>query len=250
MIESKPIDIGLQCIWNEAPIIRGWAKTMLYFCKKVYALLDPNTNDGTEKILRKEFPEIEIIYQDLSLGDSNDYIGKGKEGKMTTHMNVNYYLPKLAKEGQWILYLAADERFRPEHWKRLADEIQYAKKMNRKGLVHYKFYEFYFNNKTCANLINSDGRSYANKVRFIQYDKRWKHIAGSHTGREWRPDNADLLESIVPLYHYGRILPHKPAFNWRYFVETADWIRFGGPEGKFPMKEYEGEPFDNWMKLD
>ena len=53
------------------------AKESLFFCEKVVCIIDPETTDKTESILRKEFPQIIIEYQDRSLGDSDD----GHQGK-------------------------------------------------------------------------------------------------------------------------------------------------------------------------
>jgi len=244
-MNKKPIDVGFQCIWNEAPIIRGWAKTMLYFCDRVYALLDPRTNDGTLEILKKEYPEITILYQLLILGDSNDIDGRGEKGIMTTHMNTNYFYPLLVKEGEWSLYLAADERFHPKDWESIVDLIQQAKREGKKGLIHYTQHEFYFDNKTCADLDE-----HVQKIRFMEYDKRWVFNEGSHGGKSWRYEKNELLDSKAEFYHFGRIVSHKPNMNWRYHIPTADWTRFGGPEGKFPTREYVGPPFDNWKELD
>lgn len=68
---TKPLKYGFCSIWNEEKCIRGWAKQLLALCEHVTAIVDPNTTDHTVNILKSEFPEVEILWQDRTLGDTD-----------------------------------------------------------------------------------------------------------------------------------------------------------------------------------
>ena len=132
---KKPLKYGFCVIRNEESCIRGWAKQNLLLCEHVVALLDPETTDKTEEILKTEFPQIEIIYQDRTLGDS-DYGKEGKNKSLIHHNNLNKFVRERIQEGEWFMTTAADERFSKESIPTLLKDIEYAKLHDNGAIAH------------------------------------------------------------------------------------------------------------------
>ena len=245
--KEKPIDVGFQCIWNEAPIIRGWARTMLYFCKRVYAIIDPETDDETEKILEEEFPEINILWQDPSLGDSTDRV-KGPQGHLQMHENNNAFVKEYIKENEWMLFLAADERFHPSEFETIVQELEQAKLNHQRGIVHYVLYDFIQDNTIYVKYHPG----WINHLRFYQKENQWIQRPGTHGGKIGIPNFKKCFSSESPLYHYHMILPHKPDLCWRYtFAKTCDFRTLERENnGKLPVNHYKGKAFEDWKELE
>lgn len=240
----KAVDLGFATIRNEAPIIRGWAKTMLYFCERVVALVDPVTDDGTVKILREEFPAIEIVWQDRSLGDSDDDI-IGPEKRLIMHENIDRFTKDNIRDGDWVLCLSADERYHPAHFHVLEKELRWAKKNDNDALSHSRMYEYngdtdhYTDYETCLRIAQK---------HFMRPDMSvWNVKSETHEGNDWKPVNP--LESSVPFHHYSFVLPHKPKHGWRYEQNCTAYELLRERYGKIPVREYKGPKIDDWMEL-
>jgi len=240
------MDIVIQCIKDESPIIRGWARTSLYFAKRVCAIVDPKTNDNTVKILEDEFPEIEIYWQDRSLGDS-DEDSKGERGDLITHGNLTKYINMLTEEDDWILLLAADERFHPNDFKILEEEIKEMKRLNEKnaGLVHRIMFDFIDDEQHYIKFHPE----WINQSKFFKRQKIWLQHPGTHKGRVGHPINTMI--SKAPFYHYSHILPHKPKYSWSYTdAKTCDFtILKKENNGQIPKLRYNGPEFKDWMEM-
>jgi hypothetical protein len=263
---NKPIKQGFGTIRNEEKCIRGWAKLMLLFCDKVTALIDPQTSDNTEKILKTEFPEIICEYQDRRLGDS-DY---GKEGKMKSlimHNNHTKFVHERLEENEWFMTIAADERYSLESISALQDDLRYAQKHHFGAIASERLYEplpleasqiIRNANSTYAFDISVESFPQPNlfhyvvdyhdyclrHVRIEQKTPNWEHKPGPHQGYSER---CNTLVSAVPLWHFHRLkFECLNATDWRDFWHRLDEFK-KKYRNKIPIMPMR-LPFDDWTK--
>jgi hypothetical protein len=256
---SKPLKHGFMTLRNEASCIHGWAKTMQIFCDKITALIDPTSTDKTEAILKSDYPNIDIQYQDRSLGDS-DYSTRGEDGSFIMHNNQTAFVQKQIEDEAWFMILAGDERFALEDIPALMYEIEYSKKHGFGCICHNTVYEPI--PITAKNIITETKLSckytesknmaedpvlfhYApdfhktcfRQARIQQKTPFWTHNAGPHSGYlgQYTP-----LITHVPLWHFKRL-----KFNTLQQTCWSDKI------GKYLKENTQliplRIPFDNWQ---
>jgi len=233
---KKIADVGFQCIWNEAPLIHGWAKTMLRFSKRVCAIVDPRTNDGTVKILKREFPQVEIVWQDLTLGDS-DYEVEGPQRALIMHVNNTKFMEEEVDAGEWVLFLAADERFHPADFDRLSHDVETAKGGGKEAVIHGTFYDIYDDE---MNYIANEPWIKTTQFRFfVKPESRWVQNPGPHEGKSWVPKK--VMYTRVPFFHFG-FLKHKKKESWVYST-AGDVLKQTIERGGIMTAPYRGKPF-------
>jgi len=228
----KPIKYGFCTIWNEERCIRGWAKQLLALCERVTAIVDPNTTDKTVDILKTEFPAVEILWQDRSLGDT-DYTHQGEKGEFIMHRNQTKFVHDNIKEGEWFIDMAADERFSNASVPILISDLKYAQKHNYGAVCHTQTY--------CplplheSQIVEENGITYAKDIEkeiepnmfhyiidlrdFIlrhckleQKNPYWEHRPLAHKGYSGR---TNLLFTQVPIWHFHRLkYGHLKATSW------------------------------------
>ncbi|MHA1277122.1 MAG: hypothetical protein ACTSQ8_08045 [Candidatus Helarchaeota archaeon] len=238
MSEKRPIDIGIGVLLNEEEDVRGWAKTMLHFCNKVYALLDPKTEDNTYKILRYEFPNIEIIFQNWALGDSNNYI-KGPKEILVNHKMLEWAINHLVKKGEFFMLLAADERFDPVEFPGIEYEIHLMKVDGYNG-INFAKHMITYAPRDPVHYINFYSRFSKDSLfqcRFQRKVKDW--VLDGKSGRSMNY-NLPLIDSKFRFYHYCWLKrTREPYSYWRDRKEFADLpLSFH----RNPLKEWRDMP--------
>lgn len=235
--KGKFISLSLICMRNEAEDVIGWAKESLYFAKKVVAIIDPNTSDGTEKILREQFPEVIIEYQDRNLGDSDDgHIGESKN--MICHANYTEGLKRHAKPGDWIMELAPDERLVPSEFDMILNDIQSAQKEGYDGLV----FPNYFTPRGNLNHV-IDWYSYflwggLNQVKFWEYKEGYQKNKPPHANQINFCFNP--YETDAGFYHFCYVkYSRRPFGGWR---DNQDYAKFKVVEHENPFKDWRTIP--------
>lgn len=221
---KKALKKGFMTLRNEEMAVRGWAKTMLVFCDKVVAMIDPTTMDQTESILKSEFPEIEIQYQDRNLGDS-DYEHQGPHKSFIMHNNQTKFVQEQIEDDEWFMFLGGDERIAFQDIPILLDDLKYAKKNGFECICHSRIHEpipIHEENlkilKTSSVLQNLQVPStsdviythYAseflrNILRHSRIQKKtpnWTKCPQPHSGYL---GNYSPLVTYVPLWHFKRI---------------------------------------------
>ena len=213
-IIKKLIDVGIQAIRNEAEDIRGWAKTMLFFCKKVYAIIDPDSTDATESILKTEFPEINILYQDKSLGDSDDG-HQGEKGELSCHYAVEYWVNKLVKKNQWFLWLSPDERISPLDWDIVYHHIYAAQKQNYDSLWFTHLVQYYPDEQHEIDFSSIMSPEQNNIFRFQKRFEYWGKNKPAHSGLGSGVPRF-RYKCDIPFFHYNWVKTTRKAFGlWR-----------------------------------
>ena len=262
---SKPIKYGFCVIRNEESCIRGWAKQNLLLCEKVVAIIDPETTDKTEEILKTEFPEIEIIYQDRMLGDS-DYGNAGSNHSLIMHNNLTKFVTERIQEGEWFMTTAADERFALESIPTLIKDIKYAKAHEMGAVCHERLYDVIPVNAdqikrepwSCYFITDVDKPKEPNLFNYVidfadivlRHGRiecktpNWRKNPEPHSGYSER---YNPLITHVPLWHFHRIKHHQ--------ITESDW-RDGLGGLNDLLKKYNNTlpvmqmriPFDDWTQ--
>lgn len=230
-MQNKYIDVGLHCLMNEEKNVRGWAKLMLFYCKKVYAIIDPTTSDKTEEILRNDFPEINILYQDRSMGDS-DYDIEGPQKSLIMHNNLTYFMNVLVQPDEWVMFLAADERFHPDHLFPIKFAIKVAQETKRDGIITSKMYEFY----TKDDYVDFERIGPTAQVKFFKKPKTWLLNPQPHSNRSFFPQNGLKLD--YPMYHYPNHRMNNKITNcWVYQGNNNSYTKLIHRFGMIPTKK-------------
>jgi len=231
----KAVKWGIGLARNEAEDIRGWAKTMLYFAEKVICIVDPATTDDTDKILRKEFPKINVIFQDRSLGDSdNQIIGRNKI--MIAHKNLERVVNQYVKKGEWVFMLAPDERFNPNQWKDIDKMIKMIKKYQLAGSVSFPSIHNFIDENHCIDYYSHFRFGSLIQMRFMRRDEYWKKGGPPHSGYDIP---TPIFISPYPLYHYCWLKKtRKPFDTWR---DNRDF--------KYYPTYFLKNPINNWRDL-
>ena len=120
---KKVIEWAIRAIRNEAEDILGWCQQALYFCEHVVVMVDPKSYDNTYKLIRNTYPQIDLLWQNRDLGDSDNKT-QGKTGVLIAHKNMEWAVNHYVKDGEWVYKGAPDERFNPKRWHLIAEEIQ------------------------------------------------------------------------------------------------------------------------------
>jgi len=235
---EKAADIGMATLRNEAEDIRGWAKTMLYFCNEIYALIDPETTDNTEAILKSEFPSIKILKQDRSLGDSDNAI-EGDKHILIMHANYNYFINELVDDGEIFFLFSADERFYPGQLPIIEQEIKWMREhpaWNSWYIPQKNMYQFYPDEFHVIDF--SKYFSKLQQFKFFRKVAEYKHGLPHHSGWNWRAFTP-AIKSKASWFHYCFVKTSRPAFQfWRDQKEFK----------KYP-KENFNNPISNWRNL-
>jgi len=233
---QKLIDFGLIPARNEAEDIRGWAKTSLFFCKEVFCIVDSKSSDAMIQILRDEFPEVQIIYQNLSWGDSND-VKRGLKGEMSSHISWEYWVNRLAKIGNWFMILAPDERLDPSEWPMILEDLKKAQKTDCDGLSFPKYCTFYPDEDHVIDWHSEF--AIALQIKFYKYTGIFEKGVGAHAGYK-RGFPTKVYPTKAGFYHYCYVKDSRIPFGrWR------DIQRFKG----FPLIELKN-PVKNWRNMD
>jgi hypothetical protein len=262
-MKKKLLQHGFCVIRNEELGIRGWAKLNLMLCDHVYAIIDPTTTDKTEEILRTEFPEIEILYQDRHLGDS-DYNKEGRTKSLIMHNNLTQFVTDRIQEGEWFATFAADERIALESIPQLLLDIEYAQKHCMGAVCHERLYDvlpiheskiirdpsslYFVDTSKCEyepNLFNYvlDFHNWTLRHGRIECKTpNWKKNPEPHSGYSER---YNPLISEVPLWHFHRIKHNQiNPTDWRDGLGGLEYL-FKTYKGKLPIMPMR-IPFDNW----
>lgn len=232
----KLIPIGLCTIRNEAQGIEGWAKMMLHFCDRVVALIDPHTSDNTEQILREKFPTVEIVFQDRSLGDSDDDT-EGETHKTIMHANKSKWVQENIEDETWFMEMAADERFFPNYWEQLEQEIRFAQTHKFDAIIHRSLIEpipvdtnqllfkggqwqldinipFVHNDYPLRYCIDWGFMYTLRHSRFQLKHFNWQQNDQPHHG--FKNSAFNPLVSLAPIYHFHRVKYNQIMPNsWR-----------------------------------
>jgi hypothetical protein len=213
----KPLDWAIRTVRNEAECILGWAKQALYFCDKVVAIIDPDTTDKTEELLRTYYPEVLILWQDRSMGDSDNQT-KGKTGALIAHVNLEYWVNKLVADGEWFYQCAPDERFNPTQWPAIAEEIRMVRRLGlAQGIFYTTMHNFYPDETHCIDYYSQSFVQWGTYRYFEVWEKDgpWHKHAGAHTGSAVNPHYRRWWWSLYPFYHYNWLI-RPMTHTWRY----------------------------------
>ena len=232
----KLIDVGLICMRNEEEDIVGWAKESLFFCKKVVAIIDPETSDNTEQILRDRFPSIIIEYQDRNLGDSDDG-NEGMDRNMICHINYTYGLKRHVKPGEWIMELAPDERLIPSEFNLILEDIKNAKKNNYDGLV---FPNYFTPRGDLNHVIDWYDHFYWGNLRQIKFwEYKEGYVKNKHPHSDQKKFCVNFSDTGAGFYHFCYVKNSRVPFGgWR------DNLKYK----TLPMIEREN-PFKDWREM-
>lgn len=219
--KPKVVEIGFGTLRNEEIDCIGWAKTLQYFCKRVVALVDPDTIDKTIDILKEKCPWVEIQFQDRRLGDSDENT-QGSEESLIMHNNHNKFIRENIEKDSWFLLLSGDERFNPFTFNQLSLEVLYAQKNDYECVYHERVIEpincyesqlSYFDGKWFMDpYIEKRGRFFEMKfaiehgnvqqARFMR-NTNFIHNSGPHQGYNERFNL--LMSNATNLFHFHRI---------------------------------------------
>lgn len=262
---KKPIRVGFACVRNEEKCIEGWIKQADYFCEEVYVIIDPDTSDKTLDIIHQLPYSVNILYQDKSLGDSDDS-GIGPRRMLTMHMEQNNFVDKYIKMDEWFLSIDCDERFHPHDYYRIIKELKIAKLHGFDLLRHRRLIEpcdvdlgqikmtdsrFFYNPKLKKNgkvakgMFMVDWPDFSRPARFQKRTQHWFHHPDPHGGFYGR---LYPFISMFPLYHF-----HKLKYN--QILPTSD--RDSMSSARFLLRDNDGMipllPFhhqmDDWSDL-
>lgn len=221
------------CARNEAEDIRGWAKTMLYFADHVICCVDPTTTDATVEILHTEFPTIQIIYQNRTLGDSDNEI-QGDDKVLIAHKNLEFIINEFVKEGEWVLMQAPDERFDPADWYNIAEMVRFVRTTPYQGISFPSIHTFAPGDATrCIDYYAKFKWGNLIQLKFMQKHGYWHKGGPPHSGYDV-PD--PLYISPFPLYHYCWLKQSRTAYQtWRDQTQYAHYPLYACPN---PMVDW------------
>ncbi len=233
---KKLIDVGLITMRNEAEDIRGWAKESLFFCKKVVAVIDPETTDSTEAILSVEFPEIIIEYQDRTLGDSDDE-NQGATKQMICHANYTRAIHRHAQPGDWIMEMAPDERLVPAEFEMILHDLKIAQSEGYDGML---FPHYYTPRGDLNHVIDWYTYFCWGALKQIKF---WKLREGYFKNIPPHSDQINFCKKLYPtyagFYHFCYVKNSRKAFGgWRDNPRYAD----------FEVIPHTN-PFPNWRTI-
>lgn len=232
---SKIVKYAVTTIRDEEENIESWAFQMRCLAENVYILLDPETSDNTEKVVKEKCPFVHIEYQNRSLGNADE---ENLGDDLIMHVNKSKWINENVKEGEWFIQMGCDERYDPVDLIKLENEITFAFRNNFDCLTHTimiepvpvsmrnlvierhnsdRFNQHYvkplrnkhddFNMMYCVDWKN------ITQTRFFKKSKDWSQNNSPHSGFS---DRGNMLYSTVPLYHFHRIKYNKifPS-SWR-----------------------------------
>ncbi len=244
-MRKKLINVGIITVRNEAEDIRGWAKEMLYFCKKVICVIDPETTDFTEQILRNEFPQIIIEYQDRSLGDS-DEDHQGRDRKLICHANFEKYLKKYVSVGEWFMEMAPDERLDPNEFKLIETDLKYAIDHDYEGLVFPNYYTFKNDLETIIDWYAHFLYGQLNQSKFRVLKENYSKGLKPHSSSIGFPEKR--YDTLAGFYHFCWVKDTRPPFGgWR---DIQEYNTFKTKKHKCPFKDWKNMPeLNNYGEL-
>ena len=255
----KLLKYGLCTVKNEEQGIRSWIKMLDYFCDKIIALVDPDTNDNTLEILEsmKQYHNLEIVMQDRSLGDA-DNNNKGKS--LIMHKNKSKWINENISIGDWFIEIAVDERFSLHDYDTLEKEVKFAQDNGYDCIAHRDLIEPYPISKdqleylskkyfVLLNLpFNNNNHNYeycinwdrSEHIRFQCKIGTWKQNDLPHHGFS---DRGKILYSVIPIYHFHRIKNNTQLpDSWRDKKGSIGNIIKKGKMPIIPMRV----PFKDW----
>jgi len=236
-MRKRLINVGLIAVRNEAEDIRGWAKTMLYFCKKVVCVIDPGSSDNTEEILRTEFPQIIIEYQDRSLGDSDDG-HMGKKRKLICHANYDKFLKQYVNVGEWHMEMAPDERFDPKEFALIEKDLKYAMENGHNGLIFPNYYTFKENYETIIDWYSHFIYGSIRQMRFKILLPEFSKGLNPHSSSDGFPEN--YHDTLAGFYHFCWMKETRPPFaGWR---DEIKYNNFKTLKYKNPINDWKNMP--------
>lgn len=231
---NKPLRMGVATVRNEEKYIERWAHMIADFCDHVVALVDPDTSDNTVKILEEKCPWVEIVWQDRSLGDSDDGV-EGPSHTLIMHTNKTKWIQDNIADEEWYMEMAVDEYFAPKDRESLCHELAFARANGFDAIVHRQLLEpviidegqierdnnkWYYNPKRLEKgkelhhfLLLWPDYFQLEHARIQQKHKHYKHNDRPHSAIR---NTENPLFSSVPIWHYHR-LKHQTvlANNWR-----------------------------------
>ena len=233
---NKSVEWAIVCARNEAEDIRGWAKTMLYFADQVICCLDPASTDNTYEILHTEFPQVQIIWQDRTLGDSDNHT-EGPNKILIAHKNLEKMINACMHDGEWVLMQAPDERFDPTDWPMIADMVRFIRKTPYRGITFPSIHTFAPNNpRQCIDYYERFDWGNLIQLKFMKKMGYWHKGGPPHSGYT-RPD--PLFTSALPLYHYCWLKESRKAYEtWRDQTIFTDLPLYDWPN-----------PIPDWQNL-
>ena len=210
---TKCIEWAIVCARNEAEDIRGWAKTCLYFAEHVICCVDPASTDNTAEILQKEFPEVQLIYQNRTLGDSDNEI-QGKDKILIAHKNLEFIVNEFVKEDEWVLMLAPDERFDPCDWYGIAEMVKFIRTTPYHGISFPSIHTFApGDGSQCIDYYDHFAWGQLIQLKFMRMKGYWHKGGPPHSGHDI-PD--PFFTTAYPMYHYCWLKRSRKAYQtWR-----------------------------------
>ena len=210
---TKAVEWAIVCARNEAEDIRGWAKTMLYFADHVICCLDPASTDNTAQILIDEFPDVQLIYQNRTLGDSDNAI-QGDNKVLIAHKNLEFMINEFVQEGEWVLMQAPDERFDPADWKQIADMVRFIRTTPYQAISFPSIHTFAPGSAThCIDYYDAFAWGQLIQIKFMRKVGYWHKDGPPHSGYDV-PD--PFFTTTIPLYHYCWLKHSRKAYKtWR-----------------------------------
>jgi len=220
---------------NEAEDIRGWVKTAQYFAKKQVVVIDPASTDTTEQILTKEFPSVQILWQDRYLGDSDNKI-LGKDRVMICHKNLEKTVNELMTDGEWVLLLAPDERFDPTQWNAIAQMVKTVKRHQLANGITFPSIHTFLTEDRCIDYWSKFKWGHIIQLKFMRKNGYWHKGGPPHSGYDIP---YPLFWSGYPMYHYCWLKQSRQQFQtWRDQKQYQQYSTYFLPN-----------PIPNWRDL-
>lgn len=231
---------------NEASCIIGAIKEGLHFADNVWVIIDPDSTDKTEDVIRHTFLDhsrvhIEYQFKNDSMQDDS-FKGKFKDGQgcIAVHWNMTYWINKIIPEGEWFHFISPDERYAPHDYADVYYAVKYAMENGyesaaggdhlfiRDEVTGYKY-------DWCVNL----GKLAGIPNHFIKKPAKWEKGLGIHTGYTIPPVPKRF---VLPVSHYhfalvkeGRIFGTGPRDHTEFLV--------------FPRYQWWNPMGDDWTQL-
>jgi hypothetical protein len=185
-------------------------------------------------VKKLEQTKVEIIYQDRTLGDSDEKT-QGATGELIMHKNKSKFVNEMIQNKDWFIEMSCDERYYPEDWERLRLEVKYAQKHGFDSVAHTRMFEpvqlssnqlvydaNYWLDTTKPYLAHEDkfgmgfsinwGLSFKH-CRFQQKTEAWEQSALPH--HSFKNTHLNSLISTVPIWHFHRLKNGILPNSWR-----------------------------------
>jgi hypothetical protein len=231
----KPIRVGFTTVLNEEMCIRGWIKTVSFFCEEVYVLIDPKTEDKTIDIILEEFPKVKILYQaDFNLGPE----------LANWHANQNNFIDLNIKDNEWFMFFDADERIEPKDFQEIYDIVENSINDPKLTMISMnRKFEFYPDEEHVI-AFNADDLKQS-----IFFKKTPTLKRGLDPHNSFRQDHADIIYIDKSFYHYSRLKNKKNPFKWYDYIASSDIVRMRNHFGGIGVANQKN-PIPNWQNLE